>query len=105
MQRIRRQRLGVQAWRALLARFSSSGLTVAAFCRHESIGIASFYRWRSQLGLASAVAAQSPVAQAPADATADFVDLGPLTTSGSVPARLELHLDLGGGLVLQLRRG
>ncbi len=103
MQTVRRRRMGVQAWRALLARFLSSGLTVSAFCRHEAVGTASFYRWRSELGPASVDAAQLPVASP--DATTDFVDLGPMTTSGSVPARFELHLDLGGGLVLQLRRG
>lgn len=105
MQGIRRQRRSARVWRALLAQFASSGLTVAAFCRHESVGIASFYRWRSRLGPASAVATRSPVAQAAPDATADFVDLGPLITTASAPARFELRLDLGGGLVLQLRRG
>lgn len=62
MQAIKRQRLGVQAWRALLVQFAGSGLTVAAFCRRESIGTASFYRWRSQLGASSADATQLPVA-------------------------------------------
>lgn len=105
MQAIKRQRLGVQAWRALLVQFAGSGLTVAAFCRRESISTASFYRWRSQLGAAAADAAQSPVARALPGATADFVDLGPLITTGASPARFELRLDLGGGLMLQLWRG
>lgn len=38
MQGIRRQRRSARAWRALLAQFVDSGLTVAAFCRHESVG-------------------------------------------------------------------
>ncbi len=107
MQGIRRQRRGAQAWRALLAQFAGSGLTVAAFCRRESVGTASFYRWRSQLApaSASAITVRSPVAQAAPHATADFVDLGPLLTTASAPAHFELRLDLGGGLVLQLRRG
>ena len=102
MQGIRRQRRSARAWRALLAQFAGSGLTVAAFCRREAVGTASFYRWRSQLGPTSVDAAQLPVASP--DATADFVDLGPLLTTASAPARFELRLDLGGGLVLQLRR-
>lgn len=105
MQEAKRRRLGRKAWRALLAQFADSGLTVAAFCRREAVGTASFYRWRSQLEPASAVAARSPVAPASPGTTADFVDLGPLLTTGSAPARFELRLDLGGGLVLQLRRG
>lgn len=105
MRGIKRRRLGRKAWWKLLARFAGSGLTVAAFCRREGIGTASFYRWRSQLGPASADAAQSPVARALPGATADFVDLGPLIATASSPARFELRLDLGGGLMLQLRRG
>ena len=33
-------------WRALLWRFSASGLGVAVFCDREAVSTASFYRWR-----------------------------------------------------------
>ena len=105
MQAIKRQRLGAQRWRALLARFAGSGLTVTAFCRREAIGTASFYRWRALFGTASTVVVQSLVAQASPRARADFVDLGPLVTTEAAPARFELRLDLGGGLMLHLVRG
>ena len=105
MQRINRRRRGPKAWRAMLVRFASSGLTVKAFCRCEAVSAASFYRWRSQLGAAPADVAPLPVAQASLGAPAEFVDLGPLVTTMSAPARFELRLDLGDGLMLQLRRG
>ncbi len=36
---------------------------------------------------------------------APFVDLGAIATAPSAPSRLELRLDLGGGLTLHLVRG
>lgn len=74
----------------------------AAFCRDESVSPASFYRWRSLLGTA-ADAGRIPAASALSPARTEFVDLGPLTTLPSSPS-FELHLDLGGGLMLHLAR-
>jgi len=81
----------------LLARFESAGLSVAAFCARESISEASFYRWR---GLLPSSGAGHDLAQA----AGAFVDLGPMA-SGARGARLEVRLDLGGGVVLHLVRG
>lgn len=39
----------VAAWRARLARFEHSQLTVAEFCEVENISVASFYQWRRKL--------------------------------------------------------
>jgi putative transposase len=72
--------------------------------RTQSISTASFYRWRRLLsgGLEQAT---------PREPTSDFVDLGLLNPGSeeeeaSGPAgRLELRLDLGGGMVLHLVRG
>ena len=99
---IRRQRRSSQGWRALLTRFAGSGQTVRAFCQRESVSPASFYRWRSRLGQA-ADAGGVPVASALPSAPAGFVDLGPLLAPSSSPS-FELHLDLGGGLMLHLVR-
>ena len=103
MQRIRRRRLGVEAWRGLLARFMGSGLTAQAFCRRESVSTASFYRWRSVLATAPGreLARAVPVGAS----TRSFVDLGPLDATVAQQERLELRLDLGGGVVLHLVRG
>ncbi len=103
MSGIRRQRRSLEGWRALLARFACSGQTVTAFCRHESVSVASFYRWRSLLGPGSA-GDHVPVARALPPEPAGFVDLGPLIATESSRPHVELHLDLGGGLMLHLVR-
>ena len=103
MSGIRRQRRSSEGWRALLTRFACSGQTVRAFCQHESVSSASFYRWRSRLGT-SVAAGQMPVASALPPAPTGFVDLGPLLAPSSSSPSFELHLDLGGGLRLHLVR-
>lgn len=105
MERIKRRRLSGRAWRAMLARFASGGLTVQAFCRDEAVSTASFYRWRSRLERASAdrEPLQKTAITAMASPTPEFVDLGTLRPTAS--SRLELRLDLGGGLLLHLVRG
>ncbi len=103
MSRIRRQRRSSEGWRALLTRFACSGQTVVAFCQNESVSPASFYRWRSLLS-AAASAVDVPVTSALPPTPSGFVDLGPLITSPSSSPSFELHLDLGGGLMLHLVR-
>ena len=96
-----RQRRSVEGWRAVLARFASSGQTVRAFCQGEAISPASFYRWRTMLGAAAVdvlAAGALPLATTPAG----FVDLGRLAPPSS--PSFELQLDLGGGLMLHLVR-
>jgi len=101
MEVMKRRRLSADAWRAVLARFAESGLTVQAFCAREAVGIASLYQWRAKLG----GAVGEPKSRATAGEslkTAGFVDLGTLSASVS---RVELRLDLGGGVLLHLVRG
>ena len=101
---VRWRRRNAVEWQALLSRFETSGLSVEAFCLAESVSPASFYRWRGLLGRASGQGLSR-------EAKPAFVDLGlirpsPAEGSGPAPAgRLELKLDLGGGLVLHLVRG
>lgn len=83
-----------QEWRSLLAKFDDSGVGVEAFCRREAISAASLYRWRGLLG---ADGETSVVSRA-----AGFVDLGTLNSAAA--PRIDLKLDLGGGLVLHLVR-
>lgn len=101
MQTIKRRRLSEGAWRQMLSRFVDSGLTTEAFCRREAVSPASFYRWRTLLGMAPApdraLTRTVPLERSPSG----FVDLG---TLGERRERVELRLDLGGGLTLQLVR-
>ncbi len=86
-----------EAWQALLNRFDARQDSVSAFCERESISEASDYRWRGLLP----AAIHEPAAQS---SPSGFLDLGPLRTGQPSP-RLDLKLDLGGGLVLHLVRG
>jgi transposase-like protein len=86
-------------WRALLAKFASSGLDVGEFCRREAISAASLYRWRTLLG--EAAQGGQNVARA---ATPAFLDLGTLNSAAASRPRLDLTLELGDGLSLHLVR-
>jgi hypothetical protein len=85
----------------MLERFEASGLTAVAFCEREGISSKSLYRWRSLLARSPE---QTMVRQAvgAAHTAAGFVDLG---TLGRESSRVEVRLDLGGGVVLHLSRG
>lgn len=93
---VRRSR---EEWQALLNRFDARRDSVTDFCVRESISEASYYRWR---GLLPGALPQHEPAQQPNPSA--FLDLGRLSTNSAVP-RLDLKLDLGGGLVLHLVRG
>ncbi len=89
-------------WRQRLARFAASGQLIKSFCQEESVSEAVFYRWRKQL---AAVDVAAPAA--------GFIDAGvmppappmpSMTQCESVGATLEVRLDLGHGLVLQIVR-
>ena len=96
MESIRRKRRSREEWRALLERFEASGLSLEAFCQAESVCAASVHRWRSLLG---------QVDNQGEAASSSFLDLGSLQPAEGKPARFELTLDLGAGLVLRLVRG
>jgi hypothetical protein len=90
----------------MLERFAQSSLSAQAFCEREAISTASFYRWRSILG---GYEAQTAAKRAPHNAQptrrsgrAQFIELGALGLGG---ARLEVRLDLGGGVLLSVARG
>ncbi len=82
----------------LLSGFGGSGLSVAEFCAREGISDTSFHRWRSRL---QAGASSKPDRAAPGV----LLEAGVLRRASPSVARLELTLDLGGGLQLSLVRG
>jgi len=107
MEGIKRRRLGERAWREVLARHAGGGESVSAFCRREGLSPNSFRRWRERLApgaLGAAPRKAVPVTSAPA--AHGFVDLGVLG-GATEPAcgRLEMRLELGGGITLHLVRG
>jgi hypothetical protein len=96
-------------WRQVVRRFERSGLSVAQFCEAESISAWSLYDWRRKLGGAGRVRREVDADDA------GFVELGVVPAPNSAPASaappsiefaagLELRIDLGGGLVLQISR-
>ena len=91
------RRRGRQEWQAVIARFAESGLGIEPFCIREGLSESSFRRWRSLLGEPSTQPA------APVMEPTGFVDAGTLKLGGT--GRLELRLDLGEGVILQLSRG
>lgn len=92
------RRRSAQGWQEVFERYEASGLNATAFCEREGIERSGFYRWCRKLGRALPPGDCAVVADSPAG----FVDLGALRGSGN--ARLELRLDLGGGVILHLIR-
>lgn len=87
-------------WRQRLARFAASGQGIKPFCQTELVSEATFYRWRKQLAETDG-----------AVPAAGFIDAGvmapavpAMTQCESAVATLEVRLDLGHGLVLQIVR-
>lgn len=96
-------------WQQTVRRFERSGLSAARFCEAESISTWSLYDWRRKLG------GGGPVRRAVDAGGDDFVEVGmaPAPTgvvagvalpSVEAAAGVELRIDLGGGLVLQILR-
>lgn len=90
-------------WQDLLTRQQQSDMNVTEFCRQESVGLSSFYLWRTRLGFGS------PAKPSRSEAS-PFVALGQLDyadrqlNSIEASAGWELELNLGRGLTLKLRQ-
>lgn len=106
-QRQGRRRLGEARWRELLGQFLAGGETVEAFCQREGVAKSSFQRWRLRLeGGAAPRSASAAGQQVPQQLRASFVELGALSLPVAPSAqRLEITLDLGGGVTLRVARG
>jgi putative transposase len=110
MEGIKRRHLSSQAWQELFRRHADSGEPIGTFCRREGVSTHSYRRWKLRLGEQSSTAATTPVSAVKPTkvkpvAAAPFVDLGALSTAPSAAGRLELRLDLGGGVTLHVVRG
>jgi putative transposase len=104
-----RRHLSAQAWAEVFARFDGSGESVTGFCKREGLHTSSFRRWQRRLAsMASTPITAQP--HEPREATrqasaASFVEMGAMGAGRQPAGRLEVRLELGGGLVLQLVRG
>ena len=105
MEGIKRKHLGEQAWRELVRRFDGAGVTVGEFCMREGVSKSGFQRWRSLLTTTRSQPTGERDDRPQEPAARQFVDLGALRGLGSDTGRLQIKLDLGGGIVLQLTRG
>jgi hypothetical protein len=100
-------------WRDRLARQAASRQSIAEFCRSEEMTEGTFYAWRRRLGARKLDAA---VMDGTIKMPAKFVDIGPLkgvTANKSTPvsdvhggsgSEIEVRIDLGQGVVLQIVR-
>ena len=102
----RRRHLDENAWRDVFGRFAQGDESVSAFCQREGLNTSSFRRWRARLGLTGSRRPVSVTSAKSDDAAmAGFVELGALPVPPARCGRLELKLDLGGGVVLHVVRG
>jgi hypothetical protein len=102
-------------WRARLGRFARDGGSVAQFCAAEAVSKWAFYYWRRRLAAPAlprtAVLAKPRVLSAGA---AGFIEVGAGRLGASQPravmaqplasAGVELRIELGGGVVVQVMR-
>jgi putative transposase len=103
-----RRRLSAQAWSEVFRRFDGSGESVTGFCKREGLHTSSFRRWHRRL--AAPATPITPQAREPREAkrqasAASFIEMGAMGAASQPAGRLEVRLELGGGLVLQLVRG
>jgi hypothetical protein len=98
------KRRSAETWRAMVARFAQSGLAEEVFCEGEGVSAKLFHRWRMKRGKATPRAVvDKPARAAPSPVSSSvFVDLGSLKDRGS---KLEMRLDLGGGVLVHVVRG
>ena len=100
-------------WRDRLARYSTSGKTVRAFCQTESVSTGTFYHWQARLRRRGYVISKP---RARRRAAAAFIEVGAIpkahlaadAVAPDIPAeqggRFDIKLELGGGVVLHLAR-
>jgi hypothetical protein len=101
-------------WQGRLERHAASGQTVAVFCKGESFTESQFYRWRALLRSRNNQVIE--IRKAPSK-PAPFIDLGAAKVThpgaatsrvdgglNAAPGSVEVHLDLGHGLMLHIVR-
>lgn len=100
MDQIKRIKRSEATWRELFARHASSGMSVLEFCRAEGINPGVFRRWRSMLN--DGIRVERSKARTKTKVAASFIDIGAMNADRT---RMEVRLELGGGVVLTVVRG
>lgn len=77
-------------WRGVLQRQAESGLSVAGFCRQESISAPSFYAWRRKLRERDATANQEHDDTSPAVSARQLLPVRIESSASSLPVRILL---------------
>lgn len=109
--------LRVKQWRDEQQRQEESGLSVTAFCRREGVAESTFYQRATRLRRGKREA-RGPGTKLVAKQRGRFIDAGPMViaapgeramrsqgeATGEPAAGVEVRLELGGGLVLYVRR-
>ena len=99
-------------------RHEASGLCVTAFCRREGVAESTFYQRRAQLKQGRRATHRVVGAMTDSKGGACFIDAGPIVmavpsdsavrtqreAAGEPAAGIEVRLELGGGLVLYVRK-
>lgn len=98
-----RRHLSAQAWQEVFVRFEASGESVTGFCKREGLHTSSFNRWRQRLSGQPTVQDKTAGKTSRPSPAASFIEMGSMA-AGPASGRLEVRLDLGGGVVLQLVR-
>jgi len=97
-----------RSWRGIFARQRASGLTIEAFCRVEGIGRSTFNRWQMLLNAKDSIVGRARSVQSDELSTSDagdrFIDAGEMRVD-NIGEAIEIRLDLGGGVLLTIRRG
>jgi hypothetical protein len=101
MHTMKRRRLSADGWAAMVEKFEASELSEEAFCQQERVSLVSLRRWRAKPRSAPAKAPKLAADVVTNVEAAPFVDLGGLPMRSG---HLEVRLDFGGGVVLQLSR-
>ena len=94
------QRRDSSQWEKIVSAQERSGQSARAFCKSESIGEASFYKWRKRLRGGR----PRPDGN---DTKSAFIEVGNLGASSVSNSESPWHiaLELGDGIILNLRRG
>jgi hypothetical protein len=99
-----RRHLSAQAWTEVFARFEASGEAVTGFCKREGLHTSSFQRWRRRLSAIPTMQGHEPGEERRQVPVASFIEMGPMPAASAAAGRLDVRLELGGGVVLHLVR-